>query len=269
MALYIGQKRNSDFSSNATEIDIDWSTTIWSRNPFYSNKYFQDAGIVLKGENSFFNIAQVYYVVFRLKKTKKEISFTIRLQHDNDILNTQNPYQIIKNDCILNKKLSEEEEDIQYNYFDLVFTPDRNNTYNRLVLSITREAGDVLYEEFPSPDNIEYPRKFSEVDDNDYKLYSLENLRTDGKYWKKIGVQTRPGSLIVINKQPIRIGRSGIYELNNGTKITSFMTTSGLTLEGQSANMEQADPFLVDYVYTDSQDQENSESSEEQNENGG
>ena len=59
-----------------------------------------------------------------------------------------------------------------------------------------------------------------------------------------MGVQARPGTLIVVNKEPIRIGRSGIYELNNGTKITSFMLTP-------SDNTE--DSFLVDYIYENEQ----------------
>jgi len=64
---------------------------------------------------------------------------------------------------------------------------------------------------------------------------------TDG-YWKKVGVQSRPGSLVVINKEPIRLGRSGIYELNNGTKITSFMIVPDTRGYGH------LDPFLVDYI---------------------
>lgn len=42
--------------------------------------------------------------------------------------------------------------------------------------------------------------------------------------WLKLGYQSIPGSLIVINQQLIRVGRSG--ELNNGMKIKSFMIAS-------------------------------------------
>ena len=64
--------------------------------------------------------------------------------------------------------------------------------------------------------------------------------------WLKLGYQSIPGSLIVINQQPIRVGRSGIFKLNNGMKIKSFMiASSGGALAG-NANI---DAFLLDYAY--------------------
>ena len=64
--------------------------------------------------------------------------------------------------------------------------------------------------------------------------------------WLKLGYQSILGSLIVINQQPIRVGRSGIFKLNNGMKIKSFMiASSGGALAG-NANI---DAFLLDYAY--------------------
>ena len=48
---------------------------------------------------------------------------------------------------------------------------------------------------------------------------TLNNLVNQSSGWLKIGYQCRPGSLIVVNGEPIRVGRSGIYEINNGTII--------------------------------------------------
>jgi len=69
-------------------------------------------------------------------------------------------------------------------------------------------------------------------------------LVTEPSGWLKIGYQCRPGSLIVVNKEPIRVGRSGIYEINNGTIIDSFMIAS----PGGSDN-SKIDAFLLDYAY--------------------
>ena len=62
--------------------------------------------------------------------------------------------------------------------------------------------------------------------------------------WLKFGYQCRPGSLIVVNKEPIRLGRSGIYEINNGTLIEHFMIAS--PRGNESSNI---DAFLLDYAY--------------------
>lgn len=62
--------------------------------------------------------------------------------------------------------------------------------------------------------------------------------------WLKVGYQSRPGNLIVVNREPIRVGRSGIFELNNGTEITNFMVTAPLGFD-----TSKIDPFLLDYAY--------------------
>lgn len=76
-------------------------------------------------------------------------------------------------------------------------------------------------------------------------LNNILPLSKASEYWIKLGYQSRPGSLIVVNKEPIRVGRSGIYELNNGTKIENFMIASP-----NGSNNEKIDAFLLDYAYT-------------------
>ena len=62
----------------------------------------------------------------------------------------------------------------------------------------------------------------------------------------KIGVQTEPGRLIIINKQPIRVGRSGIYEINNGLiKVKYFSIIPELKANG---DVKPSPPFILDYV---------------------
>lgn len=254
MALQIGQKRNIDYQSSGQDFINDltsltyWDNHIHSRNIFgdtgdydYTYNYFQDCGFRLN--TGTFSSSEVYYLILQLKRQEQEIIFDIKLQKDDDC-SIESPYQNLKK-CSLNKKVSSNDE---YDYYDLVFTPDRANIYNTIVFCINRQAIDILNSN--GPGNTPLPRKLVPEDaqledDYNYSFYSLNNLinSSQEKYWKKIGVQSRPGSLIVINKEPIRIGRSGIYELNNGTKISSFMIASGW-----DAN-EKVDPFLVDYVY--------------------
>ena len=77
-------------------------------------------------------------------------------------------------------------------------------------------------------------------------LCQLKNLNSEGKnqYWKRIGIQTRPGTLIMVNGEPIRVGRSGIYELDSKVPIVQV----AITKPGM-ADSQTVDPFLLDYAY--------------------
>lgn len=75
-------------------------------------------------------------------------------------------------------------------------------------------------------------------------LCTLVNLVDQSSGWLKMGYQCRPGSLIVVNGEPIRVGRSGIYEINNGTIINKFMIASP-----GGSNNSKIDAFLLDYAY--------------------
>lgn len=64
--------------------------------------------------------------------------------------------------------------------------------------------------------------------------------------WIKLGYQSRPGSLIVINKEPIRVGRSGIFELDNKLPIKDVRIAN----PGGSKSNNNIDAFLLDYAYS-------------------
>ncbi len=68
----------------------------------------------------------------------------------------------------------------------------------------------------------------------------LETIVPNGQKWLKFGYQSRPGNLIIVNGEPITVGRSGIYEIDNGTNIESFML---------AAPNKKIDAFLLDYAY--------------------
>ena len=61
----------------------------------------------------------------------------------------------------------------------------------------------------------------------------------------KIGIQSRPGSLFVVNDEPIYLGRSGIYEVNNGTKIKSVRV-----IAPGGSTISKIQDFILDYAYT-------------------
>ena len=61
----------------------------------------------------------------------------------------------------------------------------------------------------------------------------------------KIGVQGPPGLIMCINREQIRIGRTGIYELNNGMKIQSI----GFVLKKSDFYLDGTDYFIMDFQY--------------------
>lgn len=65
----------------------------------------------------------------------------------------------------------------------------------------------------------------------------LGNITAD-----KIGVQTDPGSLIIVNGEGMRVGKSGTLEINCGIPITDL---------GFAAPAGNIKDFIVDYTYTE------------------
>ena len=140
-----------------------------------------------------------------------------------------------------------------YSYYSFIFSPSRN--FNRLGFRINRVSYDAIVEQrdwlLDQSQNRQLDiedvsrmtadvtyitittmgkRIFYNYDQNDEDenrdgdiciLKDLVSTTPAKDYggWLKFGYQCRPGSLIVVNKQPIRLGRSGIYEINNGTLI--------------------------------------------------
>lgn len=216
-----------------------------------------------KGEQNLFANADDMTITLLLKRTED--------QDEND-----NPPQII--DTFTIESLAVSERDIgantKYYSYTTVFIPARSmgvlgfrltrTAYDALAID---EKGNRIYRRWLLETSEESKRKevykiSGEEKEilyalNDRIIYSGENgdicrLKNiisqnsiDGSnHWLKMGFQSRPGTLIVVNKCPIRVGRSGIYEINNGMIINSFMVTAP-----QGSDDNKIDAFLLDYAY--------------------
>ena len=89
------------------------------------------------------------------------------------------------------------------------------------------------------------------------KDYTTEHISVTGEFSRveniihqanivQIGIQSRPGSLFVVNHEPIYLGRSGVYEVNNGTKITSVGVVAP-----NGSDKSNIQEFILDYAYTE------------------
>lgn len=147
-------------------------------------------------------------------------------------LGASNYYNVLQSNY--NAKRNKEAEDpakkdirIPTQTVELIFTPFK--TAHCLVFQLRRVAYDYTIA----------PRVVSIVEDiNSRDVAIVNNILP--KIVKKIGLQTRPGSLVVINKEPMRIGKSGVLEINNGISITSVSMV---------APLNQINDFILDYTY--------------------
>lgn len=149
--------------------------------------------------------------------------------------------------------------DVGWADIEFVFTPFA--TFNTLLFKMQRTAEDYV---IPRYATIVY-QELSQINN------LLPSLNVSSLY--KIGVQSRPGFLMCINGEEIRIGKNGIYELRNGFVYTTFFSAVAAAKDPDNINeilndipeadsvqtvskcifdlakMRTIDPFSLDYLY--------------------
>ena len=236
MSFNFGQFRRSQVSNYLTPISYDIidlkTVSAASAAMFFADKAISlpvDNPLISVNEN---NIQQSYFLRVRIYKRKdsKQI-ITIKLNNtDKTSDNIQNVRQIeipIGNET-------------EYTTFEIIISP--NNNYDEIQFILSREALDYgIYPEEGS--DISGRIMKIEVDNLSLVYNILDYLRTsiDNKgRLKQIGIQGPSGLLMNINGESIRIGRTGIYEINNGVTVTSI----GFIIEDGNK-----DNFILDYQY--------------------
>ena len=171
-----------------------------------------------------------YYIRFKIYKQTTKQFITVRL------VNTEKTSDNVQ--TIENLEIDAGNAD-DYSIFELVLSPNDNHTYNQIYFELNRELID--YNTLNSDGT--YGRKIILTIDNLSEIYNVINfLQTSIEnkgVLKQIGVQGPPGLLMSVNGEAIRIGRSGLYEINNGIN-TSFI---GFIIEDDEKY------FILDYQY--------------------
>ena len=171
-----------------------------------------------------------YYIRFKIYKQTTKQFITVRLVNTEK---TSDNVQTIENLEIDAGNTND------YSIFELVLSPNDNHTYNQIYFELNRELID--YNTLNTDGT--YGRKIILTIDNLSEIYNVINfLQTSIEnkgVLKQIGVQGPPGLLMSINGEAIRVGRSGLYEINNGIN-TSFI---GFIIEDDEKY------FILDYQY--------------------
>ena len=234
MSYKFGQFRKSQLSSYLTPLEYSLDN-LRVQSSLSEGVVFIDKGIDLEGSNILQALTsggkqRSYYLRFKVFKQDTIQKITVRLV--NTTKTTDNVQTIETIEIPIG-------DTTDYSTFELVLSPNDNHSYNQIYFELNRELIDYTTE---NPDETYGRRMNIEVNRLD-EIYNVINflqtsIENKGKL-KQIGVQGPPGLLMSINGEPIRIGRSGLYEINNGIN-TTFI---GFIVEADEKY------FILDYQY--------------------
>jgi len=174
------------------------------------------------------NNTNCYYIRFNIKKNVDNIQI-IRLKL-RDTQATEDNEQLIE----IFEIGAGDEETVP---LEIIIAP--NNSYNQIVWELQRTTDD--YRKTSRQIQIEI-KEFAQLINI---MGRLTANNSNVRYLTKIGIQGPPSLLTCINREQIRLGKNGIYELNNNKiKITyiGFVPRSLI------------DYFILDFEYTQEED---------------
>ena len=232
MSYNFGQFRRGQVKSYLTTIPYELST-IEVESPLSKGVVFTNPVMNFSEDNLLSSIddsgkQKGYYLKFKIYKQEKEQLITLKLI---DTQKTTENTQIIKDFKIEAGLLTDSLT------FEIIIAP--NSNYNQICFELIRTSDD-----FNRNEDGTYGRVLEMEVEGLSSIYNIINylnpsIDNKGKL-KQIGVQGPIGMLMYINGEEIRIGRTGIYEINYGIAIN----TIGFIIE---PNDEKN--FLMDYQY--------------------
>lgn len=247
---------NLDVSRYFTQIPCG-NITIQTSSPFDNTNTFLDFALKLnESESSKFQQTETYYLRVIIKKANiYKVQNQTSSSVDNNVLSyklklrnsTTTKYQQSLSNFRVPSSISDQD---QYYTYSLIFKPNSDN-YDSLLFELDKNSYDYLNKQgnegwrdwLNIKEGEEGEETLANIDFNENgMLCSLNNIIQNNRKLSKIGFQSRPGELIAVNGYPIRVGKSGIYELDNGTIISSVMIAPNA--------QNQVDAFLLDYMYS-------------------
>lgn len=233
MSFQFGQFRRNQLSSFLTPLSYEL-TTITSKSTISSAITFVDNILILSGNNIIKPTesdgvrTKNYYIRFKVYKKANPQTIKIKLVNTNK---TSDNIQVLKSIVVEGGRESD------YSSYEIVISP--NNTYNRILFELQRELED--YNTINADGT--YGRICNIYIDRLDEVYNVINYLSsliNKSSLLQIGVQSAPGLLMCINGEEIKVGRSGLYEILNGYKI-SFI---GFIVEPDDNKY-----FILDYQY--------------------
>ena len=242
MSYRIGQFRRPQLNSYSEllEENIDYEYDLAETQKINDADIpFFNRVCMLKNSNKSLKNPNCYYLRFKvLQRSDAKQTFYLKIRKVSKNEDQKYTYDIHLEQFIDEFSINQAEEGQEkFVYFETIISP--NAEYNQIVWELQRDRIDyqiegrimnVYIEEFSKLDNILTKNMFNNI-----------------PYLSKIGIQGPPSLLMCINREPIRLGKTGIYEINNGIKITSISFVP--KNHSSSENEVKLDYFIMDYEY--------------------
>lgn len=206
----------------------------WQRNASHN---IYDVGLRMK---SGFELGKTYYCHCKIKTAAEDINQRITLKLINEQeYNQANNENIEQHEQYIKTIIIEGTEDGQeWVDVDFIFTP-QGGQLDTILFYFNRTTSDYINEKQIAVAFLE--------------LSQINNIFTN-KLMLKIGVQSRPGLRMAINREEIYVGRTGVYELKNKEIKINFISMIAqkeydLTNEKLNENLTQDSGLLYgDYL---------------------
>ena len=204
---------------------------IQKANPDMQGFLFKNQCVI---RDSFFKTGTAYYFHGKIWRLPTAQEFTVKLTNRDRYQDLDFSNQYIRAFTVNNiKPESDILEDRQYD-FEFIFVPFVEG-YNTIVFELTRDTIDL------SPDTTRVPIIcFEELSEINNKITSLITSENEVEI-VKLGIQGRPNSILCLNQEDIRIPRSGIQELKEGSIAIDFISFVSPAKENTSAMQNQMD----------------------------
>ena len=228
MSYQIGQFRRPQLDSYMTTLNVELDQAITSDATSEVINFYNICGN-LTGDN-ILNNQNCYYLKFGIQqRSDSEQVFYLKLRNTEEVQDNEQfieEYKVGRGTGVV--------------YFEVILAP--NSTYNQILWELQRTALD--YRIINADGS--YGRIANIVINNYSRLVDiitvLKSTYSNLEYFTKIGIQGPPSLLMCINRQQIRLGKSGIYELNNEINITSISFIP-------KDNINGLDYFIMDFEY--------------------
>ena len=230
-----GQLRRTQIESYLTPLTYTFKD-IETKSALSQGITFIDKAIVLTGNNILQSVDKTgtviksYYMQIKVfKEEESEQLLTIKLVNTNK---TKDNEQTLETITIEQGKKND------FATFEIVIPPNQSYNQiqfvlNRVLIDYNNENEDGTYGRKVNMEILKLKEIYNVID---FLNPAIENT---GRL-KQIGVQSVPGLLMSIDGEAVRVGRSGIYEINNGISV-SFI---GFIVEPDDNKY-----FILDYQY--------------------
>lgn len=239
MAYNIGQfRRTSNINDYYEDISNDFVIQYFQErlSELTSTVFFENAYYDFSNTGNKMNKQNYYYLNFSVKKMNSIQNFYLKLknltQSDDDF--SDNNEQIIAEFTVPQSTIEDDWAD-----FEIIIAP--NKTYGQLYWDLRRTISNDYLSTSDMQVEGAIGRKMTIVI-NQFAI--IKNIVKDINKIVKIGVQGPPSLLMCINGEQIRIGKTGIFEINEDNISISFV---GFVPKVKNNILEY---FIMDYEYS-------------------